>query len=190
MRNHGFVVWFTGLPCSGKSTLAHLLDEELHRRALKREILDGDEIRKRLTKGLGFSKEDRDENIRRIAFVAKLLSRNGIIAITAAISPYRALREDARTEIEQFVEIYVKCPLERCIARDVKGHYKRAMAGDIPTFTGISDPYEEPLHPELILETDKEDSKVSLQRVIDTLEALNYLPRNLATSSKGKEGWA
>jgi len=188
MLNHGFVVWFTGLPCSGKSTLAHLLNEELYHHTLKREILDGDEIRKRLTKGLGFSKEDRDENIRRIAFVAKLLARNGVIAITAAISPYRELRDDARKEIERFVEIYVKCPLDLCIARDVKGHYKRAMAGDIPTFTGISDPYEEPLHPELILETNKEDPKVSVQRVIHTLEALHYLPRNITTFSGREDG--
>jgi len=187
MLKHGFVVWFTGLPCSGKSTLAHLLDEELSCRTFKREILDGDEIRKRLTKGLGFSKEDRDENIRRIAFVAKLLARNGVIAITAAISPYRELRDDARKEIERFVEIYVKCPLDLCIARDVKGHYKRAMAGDIPTFTGISDPYEAPLHPELLLETDKEDPKVSVQRVIHTLEALHYLPRPIMPSLEKEE---
>jgi len=175
MTPQGFVVWFTGLPCSGKSTLAGLLNEALTQRGLRKEILDGDEVRKRLTKGLGFSKEDRDENIRRIAYVAKLLSRNGVIAITAAISPYRALRDEVRQEIGRFVEVHVQCPLDVCIARDVKGHYRRAIAGEITSFTGVSDPYEKPLNPELVVRTDREDPKESLSKVLETLQELNYL---------------
>jgi adenylyl-sulfate kinase len=171
----GFVVWFTGLPSAGKSTLARLLEQELRCQGLRVEVLDGDEVRQRLTRGLGFSKEDRDENIRRITYVARLLARNGAIAITAAISPYRAVRDEARQEIGQFVEVYVKCPVEVCIRRDVKGLYRRAMAGEIPNLTGISDPYEEPLNPELVVETDREDPEVSLRRILARLEELGYL---------------
>lgn len=171
----GLTVWFTGLPSAGKSALARLLEGELRRRGFRVEVLDGDEVRQRLTRGLGFSKEDRDENIRRIAYVAKLLYRNGVVAITAAISPYRAVRDEARREIGRFVEVYVKCPLEVCIARDVKGLYRRALAGEIPNFTGISDPYEEPLHPELVIETDQEGPEVSLRRILAKLEELGYL---------------
>jgi adenylyl-sulfate kinase len=175
MLNKGFVVWFTGLPSSGKSTLAELLAQDLSRRGLPVEVLDGDEVRQRLTRGLGFSKEDRDENIRRIAFVAKLLSRNNVCAITAAISPYRSARDEARGEIGRFAEVYVKCPLETCIARDVKGLYRRALAGEIPNFTGISDPYEEPLNPELAVETDQENTAASLRRILARLDELGYL---------------
>ncbi|MBZ0168046.1 adenylylsulfate kinase [Candidatus Methylomirabilis lanthanidiphila] len=173
--NRGFVVWFTGLPSSGKSTLAGLLAQELPLRGLPVEILDGDEVRQRLTKGLGFSKEDRDENIRRIAFVAKLLSRNNVCAITAAISPYRSVRDEARRDMGRFVEVYVKCPLETCIARDVKGLYRRALAGEIQNFTGISDPYEEPLNPEVVVETDQESTEASLGRIVRRLDELGYL---------------
>src|SRR5574337_1110745 len=173
--NKGFVVWFTGLPSSGKSTLARLLAQELPLRDLPVEVLDGDEVRQRLTRGLGFSKEDRDENIHRIAFVAKLLSRNNVCAITAAISPYRSARDEARGEIDRFVEVYVKCPLETCIARDVKGLYRRALAGEISNFTGISDPYEEPLNPEVVVETDQESTEASLGRIVAKLEGLGYL---------------
>ncbi len=175
MRRPGFAVWLTGLPSSGKSTLASLLAERLERLGQAVEVLDGDEVRKRLTRGLGFSKEDRDENIRRIAYVAKLMSRNGIAAITAAISPYRAIREEARQEIDRFVEIYVKCPLEVCIRRDVKGLYRRALAGEIPNFTGISDPYEEPLDPELVVETDQEPPEHSAGRILAKLGELDYV---------------
>lgn len=178
MLNKGFVVWFTGLPSSGKSTLAGLLAQELPLRGLPVEILDGDEVRQRLTKGLGFSKEDRDENIHRIAFVAKLLSRNNVCAITAAISPYRSARDEARGEIDRFVEVYVKCPLETCIARDVKGLYRRALAGEISNFTGISDPYEAPLNPEVVVETDQESTEASLGRIVAKLEGLGYLALN------------
>jgi adenylyl-sulfate kinase len=171
----GFVVWFTGLPCSGKSTLARLLEGELRGRGLRVEVLDGDEVRERLSRGLGFSKQDRDDNIRRIAFVAKLLARNGVVAITAAISPYREIRDEARREIKRFVEIYVKCPLEVCVSRDVRGLYRRALAGEIPNFTGVSDPYEPPLNPELVVETDQEEPDASLRRIVARLEELGYL---------------
>jgi len=175
MAGEGFVVWFTGLPSAGTSTLARLLDSELRERGWPVEVLDGDEVRLRLTKGLGFSREDRDENIRRIAFVARLLARHGVAAITAAISPYRAARDEARQEIGRFVEIYVRCGLNTCVERDVKGLYRRALAGEIANFTGISDPYEEPLAPELTVETDRESAAQSVARILARLEALGYL---------------
>jgi len=175
MAGEGFVVWFTGLPSAGKSTLARLLDRELRERGWPVEVLDGDEVRLRLTKGLGFSREDRDENIRRIAFVARLLARHGVAAITAAISPYRAARDEARQEIGRFVEIYVRCTLDTCVERDVKGLYRRALAGEIANFTGVSDPYEEPLAPELTVETDRESAAQSVARILARLEALGYL---------------
>jgi adenylyl-sulfate kinase len=171
----GFVVWFTGLPSAGKSTLARRLEKELLRRGSPVEVLDGDEVRLRLTKGLGFSREDRDENIRRISFVARLLARHGVVAITAAISPFRAARAEARREIERFVEVYVQCGLATCVERDVKGLYRRALAGEIPNFTGISDPYEEPLHPEITVHTDGESAEDSVARIVARLEALGYL---------------
>ena len=142
MQHQGFTVWFTGLPCSGKSTLARALEQQLRSIERQVEVLDGDEVRTRLTKGLGFSKADRDENIRRIAYVAKLLTRVQAVAIVAAVSPYRDIRDEARAEIGNFVEVYVKCPLEECIRRDVKGLYAKALRGEIPNFTGVSDPYE------------------------------------------------
>jgi adenylyl-sulfate kinase len=171
----GFTVWFTGLPSSGKSTLARRLEQELVARGRFVEVLDGDEIRLRLTKGLGFSKEDRDENIRRIAFVAKLLARSGAVAITATISPYRAIREEVRAEIPSFVEIYVDCPIETCVERDVKGLYKKALAGEIKNFTGISDPYEPPVSPEIVVRSSEESEEASLAKIIDELVALGYL---------------
>ncbi len=171
----GFTVWFTGLPSAGKSTLARLLENALVQRGRRVEVLDGDEVRQRLSRGLGFSKEDRDENIRRIAYVAKLITRCGGVAIACAISPYRALREEARGEIGSFVEVYVKCALDVCISRDVKGLYAKALRGEIPAFTGVSDPYEEPLAPELTLETDREHPEASLARILQRLEALGYL---------------
>lgn len=175
MTRQGFTVWFTGLPSSGKSTLAQLLQKKLTDLGWANELLDGDEVRQRLTKDLGFSKEDRNENLRRIMFVAKLLSRNGIAAITATISPYSSIREEARREIDQFVEVYVKCPLNVCINRDVKGLYRRALAGEIDNFTGISDPYEEPVNPEVIIETACESPEGSIQKLITQLEAKGYV---------------
>ena len=133
----GFTVWFTGLPSSGKSTLARMLEKVLSDTDFHVEVLDGDEVRLRLSKGLGFSKEDRDENIRRISYVAKIVTRCGAVAITCAISPYREIRDEARREIGRFVEVYVKCTLEECISRDVKGMYKKALSGEIKNFTGI-----------------------------------------------------
>jgi adenylyl-sulfate kinase len=171
----GFTVWFTGLPSSGKSTLARMLEQVLVERGQRVEVLDGDEVRLRLSRGLGFSKEDRDENIRRITYVAKLITRCGGVAITCAISPYRALREEARQEIGRFVEVYVKCALDVCIDRDVKGLYAKALRGEIPVFTGVSDPYEAPLAAEVVVETDRESPEESLAKILQHLETLGYL---------------
>ena len=172
----GVTVWFTGLSCSGKTTLSNLLDSELRKRGLtKIETLDGDVVRTNLSKGLGFSKEDRDTNIKRIGFVCKLLTRNGVVAISAAISPYREVRDFNRSEIGDFVEIYCKCALDVCIERDVKGLYKKALAGEIKNYTGIDDPYEEPLSPEVALDTDKETPEECVRKIIEKLEQLGYL---------------
>lgn len=174
--NQGFTLWFTGLSGSGKSTIAQLVRDALEARGRKVEVLDGDEVRQHLSKGLGFSKEDRDINVKRIAWVASLLTRHQAAVITAAISPYRETREWARQKIGNFVEVYVSCPLEVCAERDVKGLYAKAMAGEIPQFTGVSDPYEPPLNPELIVETHRETPNESAAKVIHTLESLGYLP--------------
>ncbi len=174
MTNQGFTVWFTGLPCSGKSTLAALLRKELKGKGLAAEILDGDEARQRLTKGLGFSREDREENIRRIAYVAKLVTSVGGVAITAAISPYRTSRDEARAEIGRFVEVYVQCPIEVCIQRDCKGLYKRALQGELLNFTGVSAPYEEPVNPEVVVTTAQESQEQSLSHVIRYLDSIGY----------------
>jgi adenylyl-sulfate kinase len=173
----GFTLWFTGLPSSGKSTLARKVEEVLLERGMNVEVLDGDEVRENLSKGLGFSKEDRDINIRRIGFVAKLLSRNGAVAITAAISPYRAVRDEMRKAIGRFVEVYVECPIEVLTERDVKGLYKKALAGEIKHFTGVDDPYEAPLKPEVVIHSDKEEIDDSVTRILGTLEVLGYIPR-------------
>jgi adenylyl-sulfate kinase len=171
----GFTLWFTGLPCSGKTTLAKLVEQELRKRGKKVERLDGDIVRQSLTKDLGFSKEDRDKNIERVTFVAKLLSRNGIATLVSFVSPYREKREQARRECTNFVEVYVKCALEVCEERDVKGMYKAARRGEIKNFTGVNDPYEEPLNPELILETDKEAPHESVAKVIAKLEEMKLI---------------
>jgi adenylylsulfate kinase len=177
--SEGFTLWLTGLPGSGKSSLANLAAEELRRRGHRVEILDGDEVRTHLSKDLGFSKADRDANIRRIGYVCKLLSRNGIVAITAAISPYRETRDEVRREHEKFVEVYVKCSLEKLVERDDKGLYAKALKGEIPFFTGVSDPYEEPLRPELVIETDREKIEDGLQRLLATLEDLGFIAKAL-----------
>ncbi|HEV8339067.1 MAG TPA: adenylyl-sulfate kinase [bacterium] len=173
--SEGFTVWFTGLPSSGKSTLAGLLAEALTGGGLRVETLDGDAVRTVLTKGLGFSREDRDENIRRIAWLSRLLNRHGVVAITAAISPYRAAREQARADIGRFVEVYVNCPLEVAMARDVKGLYARARRGEIAQFTGVSDPYEEPLTPEVVVQTDQESPRESLQKILGHLREAGWV---------------
>jgi adenylyl-sulfate kinase len=173
---HGTTLWLTGLPCSGKTTLAHIVEGELRRRGNKVEILDGDVIRTHLSKGLGFSREDRETNLRRIGFVAKLLTRNGVIAIVAAVSPHRDVRDAVRADIKDFVEVHVKCPVDLCITRDVKGMYRLALEGQITEFTGISDPYEEPLHPEIVVETDREAPEESAARIVHELEKLSVIP--------------
>ncbi len=175
MANVGFTIWFTGLSGAGKSTLAEILEKRLRARGRNVEVLDGDVVRTNLSKGLGFSKEDRDTNIKRIAFVCSLLTRNGVICISAAIAPYREARAWARQEIGNFVEIYVKCSIDVCRQRDVKGLYKQADEGKIKNFTGVSDPYEEPLNPELVVETDKESIEESVQHILAKLEELGYL---------------
>jgi len=176
-KHKGFTLWFTGLPCSGKSTLAGIVAAELKRRERFIEILDGDEVRKHLTKGLGFSREDRDENIRRIGYVCRLLSRNGTIAIAAAISPYRAVRDEVRAAHEpgRFLEVFVNTPLEVCIRRDVKGMYKKALAGEMKNFTGIDDPYEAPAAAELVIEAAAEPEQQSGTRIITRLEQLGLV---------------
>lgn len=171
----GFTLWFTGLPCSGKSAVADRLAEVLKGRGLRVERLDGDIVRQGLTRDLGFSRKDRDENIRRVSFVAKLLTRNGVAVLTSFISPYRDIRAEARREIGEFIEVYAKCALEVCIERDVKGMYKKAMRGEIKEFTGISDPYEEPLDPEILIETDKETLEESVGRVLKRLEDMGRI---------------
>ncbi len=176
MQNQGVTLWFTGLSGAGKTTISQRVESELKLRNCRVELLDGDIVRTHLSKGLGFSKEDRDTNIRRIGFVANLLSRNGVIAIIAAISPYRALRDEVRTMTTNFVEVYVKAPLHVCEARDVKGLYAKARSGEIKHFTGIDDPYEEPLHPEVICSTVEESIDESVAKVIIALEKLGYIP--------------
>jgi len=172
---NGFTVWFTGLPSSGKSTLAKVLRDEIEKKNRHVEILDGDEVRLRLSKGLGFSKEDRDENIRRISYVAKIITRCGAVAITCAISPYKSIRQEARQEIQDFIEVFVDCELEQCIKRDLKGLYKKALSGEIKNFTGISDPYEKPDNPEIIVNTSSETIEQSLKKIVSGLTKLGYL---------------
>ena len=173
----GFCLWFTGLSGSGKTTITTHLVKEFRRRGSKLEVLDGDIVRENLSKGLGFSKEDRDTNIRRIAFVADLLSRNDVPVITAAISPYREIRDEARKKMgERFIEIYTQAPLEVCEERDVKGLYAKARAGEIKEFTGISDPYEPPEKPEILIETDKQSPDESAQQILDYLEGRGLIP--------------
>ena len=175
MSDRGFVIWFTGLSGAGKSTIAERLEPVLRQRGCKVELLDGDVVRTHLSKGLGFSKEDRDTNIRRIGFVAHLLSRNGVAVICSAISPYREIRDENRALIGDFVEVFVKCPIDVLAERDVKGLYKKALAGEIKNFTGVSDPYEDPLNAEVVVETDKETVDESAAKIIAKLEALGYL---------------
>lgn len=174
-QQSGVTVWFTGLSGAGKTTISRAVENELKSYGYKVEILDGDIVRQHLTKGLGFSKEDRDENIRRVGFVANLLTRNQVIVLVSAISPYRELREEVREQIVNFVEVYVNAPLAVCEQRDVKGLYKKARAGEIKNFTGIDDPYEPPLHPDVECRTDLETLDESVSKVLSKLRELGYL---------------
>ncbi len=176
MEHQGFTVWFTGLSGAGKTALAMKLEEVLRERGLKVERLDGDIVRQSLTRDLGFSQEDRNMNIERVTFVAKLLTRNGVAVLCSFISPYRARRAKSRKEIGNFVEVFCKSSLDALIERDVKGLYKKALSGEIQNFTGVSDPYEEPENPEIVVETDKETIKESLDIIVRRLEELGYLP--------------
>jgi adenylyl-sulfate kinase len=176
MEQKGFVLWFTGLSGAGKTTLAIPVEEELKRRGMKAERLDGDIVRKSLTRDLGFTKEDRDKNIERVTFVAKLLSRNGVAVLASFISPYRAVRKKVREETTNFIEVYVEVPLDEAINRDVKGLYQMAIDGKIENFTGISDPYEEPLNPEIRVPTHLESIEESVQRILTYLEEHDFVP--------------
>ncbi|MFC1803161.1 adenylyl-sulfate kinase [Thermoproteota archaeon] len=171
----GVTVWFTGLPCSGKTTIADKLTPILREKGKKVERLDGDIVRQGLTRDLGFSKEDRDMNIERVTFVAKLLSRNGVIVLATFVSPYIERRQKTREEIGKYIEVYVKASVEECIKRDVKGMYKKALAGEIKNFTGVDDPYEEPLIPEIIVDTDNETVDESVEKVLKLMEKLGYI---------------
>jgi adenylyl-sulfate kinase len=177
----GFTLWFTGMSGAGKSTISNLLERRLREAGARVEVLDGDVVRTHLSKGLSFSKEDRDENVRRIGFVCELLSRNGVIAIAAAISPYRAVREEVRALIADFVEVYVECPVEVLAERDVKGLYKKALAGEISQFTGISDPYEPPAAPEVTIHSSQETPEESADRIWATLERLGLVSFDRST---------
>jgi adenylylsulfate kinase len=175
MQHRGVTVWFTGLSGAGKTTISGAIAQILKEKQCKLEILDGDIVRENLTKGLGFSKADRDENIRRIGFVAHLLTRNGVIVLVSAISPYREIREEVREKIGDFVEVYVNAPLTVCEDRDVKGLYKKARAGEIKGFTGIDDPYEPPTNPEIECNTDQEELSQSIAKVMQKLAELGYI---------------
>lgn len=189
-RNKGFTLWLTGLSGAGKTTLAELLTTELSARSVNTEVLDGDEVRTNLSKGLGFSKEDRDTNIRRIGYVCRLLSRNGVGAVSAAISPYRAVRDEVRQAIEgdgaEFIEVFVQCPIAVLAERDVKGLYKKALAGEIKGFTGVSDPYEEPLAPDVLVQTDRESIEQSVSKIVRELELRQLVPM-VADEANGLE---
>lgn len=175
MKQRGVAVWFTGFSGAGKSTIATALTKELKSKGYGLEVLDGDEIRENLTKGLGFSKEDRDTNIRRIGFVAKLLVRNDVIVLVPVISPYRAIRDEMREAIGNFVEVFVNAPIEVCEKRDVKGLYQKVRAGEIKQFTGISDPYEPPLNPEVECRTDLEELEESVGKIMSKLRESGYI---------------
>ncbi|MGD1903517.1 MAG: adenylyl-sulfate kinase [Geitlerinemataceae cyanobacterium] len=175
MKQRGVTVWFTGLSGAGKTTISQAVSKRLVDAGCKLEILDGDIVRTNLTKGLGFSKEDRDENVRRIGFVSTLLTRHDAIVLVSAISPYRDIRNEVRERVGNFVEVFVNAPLSVCEDRDVKGLYKKARTGEIPNFTGVSDPYEAPENPEIECRTDLESEEESVEKVISTLKEMGYL---------------
>ena len=171
----GVTVWLTGLPCSGKSSIAALVAARLEARGRRVEILDGDVVRTHLSKGLGFSRDDRDTNVRRIGFVAHLLTRNGVVVVVAAISPYAQSRREVRQLIGDFVEVHVQCPVSECERRDVKGLYAKARAGELLAFTGVTDPYEAPEAPELVLDTLEQSLEESVHALLECLERLGHL---------------
>lgn len=175
MEHKGFTLWFTGLSGSGKSTIAERVALRLERKGIPVEILDGDIVRTHLSKGLGFSREDRDENIKRVGFVCQLLTRHGVVAVASVISPYREAREYNRHKIRNFVEVYTRCPVEVCAQRDIKGLYQKAINGEIKGFTGVDDPYEPPLNPEVVCKTDVESVEESVDKVIKKLEEMGYV---------------
>lgn len=175
MQQKGFTLWFTGLSGSGKSTIAERVALKLERKDIPVEILDGDVVRTHLSKGLTFSREDRDENIKRVGFVCQILSRHGVAVIASVISPYREARDYNRQRIKNFVEVYTRCPVEVCESRDLKGLYQKARSGEIKGFTGVDDPYEPPLNPEVTCKTDVESVEESVDKVIKKLEELGYL---------------
>lgn len=175
-HNQGAVVWFTGLPSSGKSTIAHEVYRRLYDRGYAVELLDGSEVRESLSRGLGFSREDREENVRRIGYVAKLLSRNGVIAICAAVSPFRATRDEVRRNTKNFLEIYVDCPVEVAESRDTDGMYARARRGEIIEFTGVNAPYEAPTAPEVHIHAERESAADAAWKVMRTLEMIGIIP--------------
>ena len=174
-KQRGVTIWLTGLSGAGKTTICRFLDTKLRSQEYKNEVLDGDVVRQNLSKGLTFSKEDRNENIRRIGFVAHLLTRNNIIVLVSVISPYRVIREELKAQIGDFIEVYVNAPLEVCEQRDVKGLYKKARVGDIKNFTGIDDLYEIPLKPDVECKTDQESIAESANKILDKLEELGYI---------------
>jgi len=182
-EQQGFTLWMTGLSGAGKTTIAKMVEAELKRRGLKIERLDGDVVRQSLTRDLGFSKEDRDKNIERVTFVAKLLSRNEVGVIACFISPYQSVREVVRAETTNFIEVFIDAPLDVCIERDVKGMYAKAIAGEIPNFTGISDPYEPPVKPEITIHTDRETVEESAAHIIDYLEEKALIPLEVAAGT-------
>lgn len=171
----GFVVWLTGLPASGKTAIARRLETEIQGRGMKVEVLDGDKVRRELSPELGFSREDRETHAKRVVYIGDLLSRNRIAVIVALISPYRVIREYAREQLERFIEVWVKCSLQTCIKRDPKGLYKKALNGEITNFTGIQDPYEEPLDPEVIVDTEKDTIEDSVKRILAKLQETGLL---------------
>ena len=179
MSNKGFVVWLTGLPASGKTTIVRRVSEYLQSRGFKVEILDGDEVRRWLSPEAGFSREDRERHLRRVAYVSRLLARNGVAVLASFVSPYRNVREEARKIIEseglKFIEVYVKCSLEECIRRDPKGLYRKALKGEIRDMTGIQDPYEEPLNPEVIVDSENEKPDLCAEKIISKLRELDLI---------------
>jgi adenylylsulfate kinase len=187
MMSPGATLWFTGLPASGKSTIARIVYEALRTRGIPSELLDGSEVRESLSRGLGFGREDREEHVRRMGYVAKLLSRNGVIVIVSAVSPYRATRDEVRQNVSNFVEVYVDCPADECERRDSEGQYQRARRGEIPEFTGVNAPYEAPERPEVHIFSAQESPETAAWKVLRTLELLRLIASSEDASRDAQE---